>query len=476
MPRSVQVQVYTDGENVPDAWDVIKQYWEDSWNADYTTYAQISFLNPINLKTDVKNRLLPPKLRKVSAIRNPDLYFTEVESGVELGGIEITTHSPDGSNVEKRYPYLWISRALGVAGFTACPYQKWRPGGAVNRLPRRHVERNSAFLDSWDIANNALQIQQITPTVELQSRLSSVPTEINQSMFRWRTFGELFSHLLATQVFSDEALIKAREKLITIRTQLKSLEVACLANTNFTDPTSLLKLPDRWIQVYNTRPDSGHWERGEGQFDSIDGRLMFTLDEIALLPPSQRPAKFEFWLPQVTGRHPWVVEQRSRGYGSKRFRNIMEILEPYCEVRFAEDLSSEDWLLLVENRGLLLERLDWSVGVYKVSDLVGSAEAQDIARRGLKNPAVVVLSAMEVHLLDQNLYFSSHRAYIEGWRENLYQYVRRLPNEAVVLVPRIPRHLLTDVAQRVAASLLPAEECVKSHLMMLRQLHRNRSD
>ena len=52
--------------------------------------------------------------------------------------------------------------------------------------------------------------------------------------------------------------------------------------TRQTEASSLLKLKDRWIQVYNTRPDSGHWERGEGQFDSIDGRIMFTLDEISL--------------------------------------------------------------------------------------------------------------------------------------------------------------------------------------------------
>src|SRR5262245_4106636 len=43
---------------------------------------------------------VPPLLRQISGVRNPDLYFATNDHKTELGGIEITLHSPDGSNVE----------------------------------------------------------------------------------------------------------------------------------------------------------------------------------------------------------------------------------------------------------------------------------------------------------------------------------------------------------------------------------------
>ena len=89
--------------------------------------------------------------------------------------------------------------------------------------------------------------------------------------------------------------------------------------TRSTEASTLLKQPDRWIQVYNARPDSGHWERGEGQFDSIDGRLMFTIDEIYFLDAIQRPTIFEFWLPQLVSVHPWILEQQLRGFTTVHF-------------------------------------------------------------------------------------------------------------------------------------------------------------
>lgn len=51
--------------------------------------------------------------------------------------------------------------------------------------------------------------------------------------------------------------------------------------------------------------------------------------------------------------------------------------------------------------------------------------------------------------------------------------LKELPRGAEVLVPRIPGPLLAMLAQH-GVRLIPAEECTKQQLFMLRQLHRAR--
>lgn len=475
--RSMQlnINIYQDGENESEGLGEIIKSWAEVWETEYCSHAQLQFSETKNVKLLSVHSNLPPKLSKIAVIRNPDIYFVETNSGIELGGVEITTHSPDGSNVEKRYPYLWISRRQQVSGFVACPYSKTRGSGQKNRLPHRHSQRNLAFLNHWkpETQIDGGTIYQIVPVRELQGgTLVDVKKEIRSLMLSWSDFGAFFAHTLAAKLLEDSAKESAISCLLLFQQRLIKLAQACIDDTTNTDAASLIKLADgRWVQVYNSRPDSGHWERGEGQFDSIDGRLMFTLDEISLLEQENRPKLFEFWLPQMVSRHPWVVEQMVR-LGSKRFRNIVEVLKEECVTKFADNLTEQDWQILKDNSTLLIEREDWQPGIYKVTDIVSSGERERVANEGLKTASEAVRATIFNLLNQTNLYFSTHRAYKRGWLEDLCEKIQQLPANAEVLLPRIPRKSIICPSQ-ILCTLICAEDCNKNHLLLLRQLHRS---
>src|SRR5262249_40746839 len=102
----LKVAIFTDGFEPVGLQEIILG-WQSTWEQTYTSEAQLIFLPQRNLKQAELRRTLPPVLEYVERIRNPDVYFVEETQGVELGGVEITDHSPDGSNIEKRYPFLW---------------------------------------------------------------------------------------------------------------------------------------------------------------------------------------------------------------------------------------------------------------------------------------------------------------------------------------------------------------------------------
>lgn len=471
---NLEISVYQDGSNQPEGLSEILAAWRQVWSREYGQNATLRFAGTINVKELTAQSDLPTKLKKIAAIRNPDIYFVETSNNIELGGVEITTHSPDGSNVEKRYPYLWASRREIVSAFVACPYQKTRASGQKNRLPHRHSKRNLVFARDWDPSGDGADaVYQIVPVQQLQGKsLAGVRDKIRALMLRWEDLGAFFAHTLASRTLPESGRSAARNQLKAFRKKLIGLAQACVDDTTDTEASSLVKLTDgRWVQVYNSRPDSGHWERGEGQFDSIDGRLMFTLDEISLLPEDERPECLEFWLPQMVSRHPWVLEQVDREYGSKRFRNIIEILKESCRTKFADQLTDADWQILTENPGLLIEREDWRPGVYKVTDLVPVEARKRVARHGLKSPSSKLLESLGALLGDDSLYFSTHRAYKEGWFDSLRDVLTSLPASAVVLVPRIPRRLLERLGS-ISCKIVCAEDCTKDHLLLLRQLHR----
>lgn len=443
----VQVSVFTDGENKPQGYEQIISGWKKAWVDKYPQVGELSFEPGPNLKEVPGDNAAPAGLWRVVAVRNPDLFFVDVDSQFIVGGSEITTHSPDGSNVEKRYPFLWAAGREGVNGFVLCPYQKTRPTGAINRLPNRHALRNLQLLSKWEPARTGSAVCQILPIRELQDGSPDLlPPEVRREMLGFEDVGKFYAHVLARH-YPGAHDLKAVQALEMLKGRMERLSKAIAGQAEYTEPSSLLKERGRWIQVYNTRPDSGHWERGEGQFDSIDGRLMFTLDELENLPREERPRVFEFWLPQMTSEHPWVKEQQARGYGSKRFRNIMVTLKPYIRTKFADDLSDDDWNLLMRNSTLLLERLDWSPGIYEIPASLAGRE---------------------------RLYFSAHKAYGSGWLEDLRRGISGLPAEAVVLVPRIPKRLLHSVLDDPEHQVLPAEACTKEQLIMLRRLHKSR--
>jgi hypothetical protein len=474
------VVTYTDGRNPPDAWRAITRAWTQTWTRQYQALGDLKFSHFVDLKDPVGAASLPPRSLAAARIRNPDLMFL-VDGGaaapapIELGGIEITTHAPDGSNIEKRYPFLWAARRSGLSAIVATPYQKHRAERQVNRLPYRSARRNLEFASRWDPTDEDSPLVQILPLHSLQDQRGGIAPAIRSLLWSWTSIGSLLAHRLARRVADDGPQRTAASRALGLmREQLLELHRACMKATTETPPSTLLIQPDRVIQTYNARPESGHWERGEGQFDSIDGRLMVTIDDLELFEPELAVRPFEFWLPQLASGHPWVAEQRARGYGSKRLRNILVTLSDRVTTRFADELRDEDWALLRQHPKLCLERDDrWSPGLYRVVDAVDPGVRQRVAAHGLSSPSPAVTTEIDRLLNDPSLFYASFRGYRADWVHALSAALDSLPPESRVLIPRLPRGMLANVA--TSAVLVAAEDCTKLDLMMLRQLHRFRA-
>ncbi len=470
----LQVQVYTDGSNTPHQWDPIRRSWVEVWASLYQrTLGRLAFVAPANLKDPMVLQALPRRSRRAVDVRNPDLLFVCPSLNLELGGIEITAHSPDGSNIEKRYPFAWAARREQLWAIIATPYEKHRPGGQVNRLPHRTARRNRALAAEWDPQDPLSALVQILPLRSLADRPDKVDEQIQQLQMDWPDLGTLMAHRLALAAGATGAeYATACAGLIDAKRRLLALHQRAAWLTSLTMPSTLMLLDDRVVQTYNCRPESGHWERGEGQFDSIDGRLMTTLDDLALFDAESAGKPFEFWLPQLVRGHAWVAEQEARSFPSKRFRNVMVTLAPLVVTRFADDLSPDDWRLLQEHPRMCLERDDrWKPDVYRVTDAVGLIDRDRVAGDGLSKVPATTRSEIRTLLDDDDLLYSSHRAYIGGWKDDLRAAIVGMPKHATVIVPRIPEHLLSDLGS--PARIVGAEGCSRLQLMMLRQLHRS---
>jgi hypothetical protein len=476
----LEVATYTDGGNVPDAWREIAHAWNETWTGQYQALGELTFSHFIDLKDPMGAATLPLRSRAAAAIRNPDLLFlvggcANLPAPVELGGIEITTHAPDGSNIEKRYPFLWAARRSGLSAMVATPYQKHRANERVNRLPHRSARRNLEFASRWDPTSDDSALIQILPLISLQDRRGGIAREIRPLLWSWASIGALLAHRLARRIADDGSQrAAASRQLGLMREQLLDLHRACMAATTARPASTLLVQSHRVIQTYNARPESGHWERGEGQFDSIDGRLMVTLDDIELFEPELAARPFEFWLPQLARGHPWIAEQQARGFGSKRLRNILVTLREHVTTRFADELSNEDWVLLRQNPRLCHEREDrWTSGLYRIVDATDHGIRGHVAELGLSSPSPEVTAGIARLLNDPSLFYASFRGYGADWVHDLSAAVGGLPSGSRVLIPRLPRAMLVNVASD--AVLVPAEDCTKLDLMMLRQLHRFRA-
>jgi hypothetical protein len=462
-----EIITYVDGEE-PECLEEVIATFTRHWDSNFSDIGNLSFYEPINFKTNDEYKSLPKVLKKVSSIRNPDIYFYCKTIEREIGGIEITVHSPDGSNVEKRYPFIWASRKNNTNAFIASPYMKVRPNGSMNKLPHRHSQRNLDLLSEWDFENNTT-IQQIVPTINLQEQIDKLPDNIRDHMLTWEDYAIFLSSYLAYIISSSD---KALNNLNEIKNKLRNLATACKGNTKYTSPSTFIEHQNRWIQIYNSRPDSGHWERGEGQFDSIDGRLMFTLDQIDFLDPSNKPDSFEFWLPQMSRSHAWIKEQEQRGYGSKRLRNIIIELKKFCTVKFMEDLTDDDIILLKENPTLTLERLDWDNNIYSVLELLNGHQPSDIAKKGLKSPSRQLIRDLTNIFNRQDLYLSTHRIYFDECINDFVEKINLLPDNSSVLAPRLYRDLFNDETINKSVQIKFGAECTKDELLALRQLHR----
>lgn len=472
---NLSVSIFSDGDDPPILRAVVDA-WQQTWTNEYGSQANLNIAAAINLKVSRNRLALPPGLERIERIRNPDVFFVETTHGVELGGIEITSHSPDGSNIEKRYPFLWAAPASRVSAFVATPYLKRRPGGQINRLPLRHIHRNQQFLSDWDPARPQHScLRQFMPMRDLHmGDLVHVPEALRRQLVTWRELGSYFAHSLASRTLAGTARQTSIAALTEWKARLAALAAECVTHADHrSEAATLLKLKDRWIQVYNSRPDSGHWERGEGQFDSIDGRLMFTLDEISFLGKTDQPAAMEFWLPQMVSTHPWIAEQRSRGHESKRLRNILVELKDLCETKFAEDLTAADWDILRHNSRLLLERKDWDPQTYSLTEVARGSTPKAIANAGISNAPLALRQAIEAMLKDESLYYCALRGYTPDWKALLVAQTSRLPRGSVVLAPRLPARHVAGVSINSNVTVLAAEQCTKVHLCTLRQLHRH---
>ena len=470
----MRILIYKDGADDPTGLNEIVKAWKECWEKHYSAVEGLEFSKPKNCKHQNNISDLPEEVTNIFKIRNPDIFFICETNLTPLGGVEITVHSPDGSNAEKRYPYIWASNVNRISGIIICPYSKTRSNHSINKIPGRLSERNRSFLNNWNPGDANSTFLQIIPIKELQGgTFSSLPQNIKDSIVSFHDIGEFFAHSLALK--NDPTNMFAIKCLSDFKIRLNKLVTACIDNTTFTEQSTLLKTDDKWIQIYNCRPDSGHWERGEGQFDSIDGRIMFTLDTINALPPNDRPNSFEFWLPQMCSNHPWIVEQREHEFGSKRLKNILVTLAPYCKTKFANELTEEDWLTLRNNPQLLLEREDWKEGIYNVALNVPSDKRNSVAKAGIRS-SNFPYEAIEALFNNENIYFSSHKAYSYNYLNRIEITLLTLPTEAVVYFPRIPTSKLTINNNDIQCTVIPAEKCPKNVLFMLRQLHRYKKD
>lgn len=469
----IQILTYSDGELIPPHWVEIKQGWEAAWNDNYRSIGALDFPAHRNLKESAVLEGLPRTSRDAVGVRNPDLLFVAEPGTLELGGVEITSHSPDGSNIEKRYPFLWAGRRNGLFALVLTPYQKRRPTGAVNRLPHRAARRNLRIAEQWNEQDVASPLTQILPLSSLQDA-SAVPPAVAAALWTWQDVGALFAHRLAAAVGSDPSdLGRAKAQLTEAKRRLCALHEACAAETRNTSASTLFVDEGRVIQTYNARPESGHWERGEGQFDSIDGRLMVTMDDLELFQPELAELPFEFWLPQLARGHPWVDEQARRGFKSKRLRNILVTLDGLVATKFADQLTDDDWQILRQNPRLCLERDDrWVSGLYRLADAFLPGDRAAILDAGLTYAPLALKAEVSAVLGDVKLFYGSFRAYEEDWYPRLVDATKLVPAGSTLLLPRIPGKLLPPSPGR-SVVVKGAEDCSRAELTALRQLHRS---
>lgn len=475
---TIWIEVYLDGPDAPHGFETLVETWTEVWAQRYGDLRKIGFRDPVDLKGGGS---LPGGVAGIALIRNPDVFFRLESTGELLGGVEVTTHSPDGSNIEKRYPYLWASRELSIPAFVATPYQKWRPGGEINRMPRRHMERNLVHLNDWIVEDTERAPIQLMAIRELHGQgLHEIEASLRNLMPQWKDLAEFFA-ARTVQLVEHDAKHRADAVLRELRSRWIEFVEAAIANTRYTDASTLHKRPDRWIQVYNARPDTGHWERGEGQFDSIDGRLMFTLESIEYTPEDARPESLEFWLPQMVSSHPWIEEQRKRGFGSKRLRNILQVLPERAHtarfvVKFSDQLTDDDWRLLQDNPSLCLERLDPPAELVEGSSMVAASAIDRLCSVGLRSKAPRLLAAEGLRQLRVG-FVSTHRCYDPTWKDSLEHALDHvfLETETQLLLPRIPDRLAVTIAADDKWQIVPAELITKAQLLGLRQLHRTQA-
>lgn len=470
---TIEIETYVDGGNQGIGKRDIEKAFLVTWKDKYQgQYGSVVFLPPIDLKRASSGH---ERLDRAADVRNPDIFFWGRRLGPLLG-VEITTHSPDGSNIEKRYPFLWAARREGLSAIVATPYLKVRPRGQINRLPYRHANHNRQLAEAWRPVSRDSSIQQLLPLSDLMGGdVREVPQSVRDLMWSWAKVGELLAHLTASNASDgrDKAAIAA---LARIRGELLDLSRACMAETSHTEASTLHREGDRWIQVFNARPETGWWERGEGQFDSIDGRVMFTISELDLLPPGQRPNSFELWLPQMTTMHPWIQEQVTAGYGSKRFRNLAQLLPASrmnvaFSLRFADQLEPRDWRILQANPSMCLERLVAPhAQLLRIGDYLPASQADEVAmdaQHGLSD-------ADPIRRLVQSgdVYVATSRAYVPGWDRELESLVRGARFAGDIYVPRVPQRLLQNVNVPTGTHLRGGENTGRPLLLLLRYVHR----
>ena len=194
----MRILIYKDGADDPTGLNEIVKAWKECWEKHYSAVESLEFSEPKNCKHQNNISDLPEEVTNIFEIRNPDIFFICETNLTPLGGVEITVHSPDGSNAEKRYPYIWASNVNRISGIIICPYSKTRSNHSINKIPGRLSERNRSFLNNWNPGDANSTFLQIIPIKELQGgTFSSLPQNIKDSIVSFHDIGEFFAHSLA---------------------------------------------------------------------------------------------------------------------------------------------------------------------------------------------------------------------------------------------------------------------------------------
>jgi hypothetical protein len=283
-PKVAQIRVWYDEDVSPKPRYEEKNWFERSLLPKITRSLLSANINLhvtsiYSMKTNDVHR--SKNVEEIVSYRAPDLLI-EMKSPDKkqyevIIAVERTTHSPDGSNIEKRYPLTYICRKKNVSSLTVVPLYKQRIQGQTNRIPSRFADfffqESMNFLKTPDRSRwPALLIPYKNYTPNKDLIIGGRVLNIDTLTFSDDWISEFISNRIVLQIDPGEKTARSRitKQLLKIQNVMQTIVKAgkiVKARTVNED--------DGLIVVANLLPETGWWDRGTGQFDSIDGRFFF---------------------------------------------------------------------------------------------------------------------------------------------------------------------------------------------------------
>lgn len=158
----------------------------------------------------------------------------------------------------------------------------------------------------------------------------------------------------------------------------KALSVVVAAGDDVPART-VLENDDVYV-VADLLPETGWYDRGTGQFDSIDGRFLFHLDRARR---KREGAKGILLLPQLGSRFVWIREILEGNGGARRSIRFNSFIENAAKVLYQEDLTRNNYETMVNNRmrfyrkpvPVTLENIRTITSRYSDEDLIDMSKA-----------------------------------------------------------------------------------------------------